>query len=58
MPLLGLDRHAWEPIHERDLITAESHDSTDLFGSWFTETLVPVYHRLLGERLKVRLNPA
>lgn len=51
-PIRGLDMGAWDA--KEDLIALKSAGPSDLTTRWFTNTLVPLYHRFLGERLKVR----
>lgn len=51
-PIRGLDMGAWDV--KDDLISLKSAGPRDLTTRWFTDTLVPLYHRFLGERLKVR----
>jgi hypothetical protein len=56
-PLLGLDRDSWEPKNEADLIAIRPRAAPDIFSKWFTEGVVPFYHRVIGEKVKV-LMPA
>lgn len=53
-PIRGLDMGAWDV--KEDLVALKSAGPGDLTTRWFTNTLVPLYHRLFGERLKVRNN--
>lgn len=52
-PLLGLDRKTWDEHHEHDLLALRARSRSDLFSSWVAETLVPIFHRFIGERFKV-----
>ena len=52
-PLRGLDKDAWDPQHEDDLLAIKARSAPDPFSRWFTETIVPAYHHILGERFKV-----
>ncbi|KAH8777519.1 hypothetical protein F5883DRAFT_409481 [Diaporthe sp. PMI_573] len=51
-PIRGLDMGAWNV--KEDLVALKSTGPRDLTTRWFTNTLVPLYHRFLGEKLKVR----
>lgn len=53
-PIRGLDMGAWDA--QEDLVALKSAGPRDLTTRWFTNTLVPLYHRFLGERLKVRIS--
>lgn len=57
-PLLGLDRKTWDEDHEGDLLALRARSRSDLFSSWVAETLVPTFHRFIGERFKVCENCA
>jgi hypothetical protein len=52
-PIRGLDQGAWDPRDEDDLIAIRARTAPDRFSKWFIDTVVRVYHRLLGERFKV-----
>ena len=52
-PLLGLDRKTWDPSNESDLVAIHGRRPADLFSAWFSEVVVPFYHRLVGHRIKV-----
>lgn len=52
-PLLGLDRKMWDAENEEDLVTLRERTRSDVFSSWVAETLVPMFHRFIGERFKV-----
>ncbi|KAF2099869.1 hypothetical protein NA57DRAFT_75374 [Rhizodiscina lignyota] len=54
-PLLGLDKKAWEAEHESDLVALNARKASDRLTRWFTDTVIPRFHVLLGERLKVRV---
>lgn len=54
MPLLGLDRTSWDPPHEKDLVSLNPRIPPDKFSEWFSERLIPTFHRVWGTRLKVR----
>lgn len=51
-PICGLDLGAWDENDSEDLIALKSTGSKDLVTQWVTHTLVPLYHRFLGEKLK------
>jgi len=52
-PIRGQDQAAWDPRDEDDLIAIKARTSPDPFSKWFTDSLVRVYHRFLGEKFKV-----
>ncbi|PVH77721.1 hypothetical protein DL98DRAFT_636938 [Cadophora sp. DSE1049] len=52
-PLLGLDRDAWDIKTESDLIAIKPRATPDLFSKWFTESFVPRYHQVFGERFRL-----
>lgn len=52
-PLLGLDRKTWNKEYEDDLLALRAQLRGDAFSSWFTETLVPIFHRYIGAKFKV-----
>lgn len=52
-PLLGIDGNSWNVEYEDDLVAVKARTAPDMFSTWFTETLVPAYHYLLGEKFKV-----
>lgn len=54
-PLLGLDRHTWNAENEQDLMALLPRKSQDSFSDWMMETVVPLYHRYIGQRFKVGL---
>ncbi|KAH8745891.1 hypothetical protein F5883DRAFT_586160 [Diaporthe sp. PMI_573] len=49
-PIRGLDMDAWDV--KEDLVALKSPGPRDLTTRWVTNTLIPFYHRLLGEKLK------
>ncbi|KAI9656058.1 MAG: hypothetical protein M1821_005119 [Bathelium mastoideum] len=51
-PLLGLDRDAWGPDNEEDLIGLRTREAPDRFSRWFTDTLIPKFHEVFGKRFK------
>ncbi|KFY10220.1 hypothetical protein V491_07756, partial [Pseudogymnoascus sp. VKM F-3775] len=55
-PLLGIDGNSWDVEYEDDLVAIKARTAPDMFSKWFTETLVPIYHHLLGERFKKPIN--
>ena len=55
-PLHGLDRSSWDPSHENDLVAINSRRAPDRFTRWFTDSFIPTYHALIGQKLKVRLS--
>jgi hypothetical protein len=52
-PLLGLDRRTWDEEHEDDLLALRAQPVSGVFSTWVVETLVPIFHRFVGERFKV-----
>ncbi|KAL9073145.1 MAG: hypothetical protein Q9157_004858 [Trypethelium eluteriae] len=52
-PLHGLDRSSWDPQYESDLIALKARSAPDRFTRWFTDSVIPKYHNLVGEKLKV-----
>lgn len=52
-PLLGLDRKTWDEEYENDLLALRARPAGGMFSSWVAETLVPLFHRFVGEKLKV-----
>jgi hypothetical protein len=52
-PLLGLDRRTWDEEHEDDLLAIRARPAAGVFSAWVLETLVPLFHRFVGERFKV-----
>lgn len=53
-PIRGLDMGAWDV--QEDLVALNSAGPQDLTTRWFTNTLVPFFHRFLGEKVKVRIS--
>lgn len=54
-PLRGIDRHAWSVTYESDLVALRPRETPDHFSRWFINTVVPLFHRALGWRLKVSI---
>lgn len=52
-PLLGMDRRTWDEEHEDDLMALRARPASGVFSSWVAETVVPIFHRFIGERFKV-----
>ena len=52
-PIRGLDRKAWDEEFEDDLIGLKPRVPADALSRWFTRIVFPLYHRYVGERLKV-----
>tara|TARA_R110002060_G_scaffold27132_4_gene36857 strand:- start:19 stop:519 length:501 start_codon:yes stop_codon:yes gene_type:complete len=52
-PLLGLDRDAWDAKSESDLIAINPRATPDIFSKWFTESFIPRYHQVFGEKFRV-----
>lgn len=52
-PLWGLDRKSWDEEHKDDLVALRERSRHDVFSSWVAETVVPGFHRFVGERFKV-----
>ena len=53
-PLFGLDRKAWSRENEYDLVALMARKAPDPFSQWFTNTLMPIFHHVIGERFMVR----
>lgn len=51
-PLLGLDRTTWNSEHEHDLLAMRATPGGDYFSVWVFDTIVPLFHRVIGERIK------
>jgi hypothetical protein len=51
-PLYGLDRTSWDKIHERDLVTLWPRKASDPFSQWFTHTVMPFFHHLVGVKFR------
>ncbi|KAK2607899.1 hypothetical protein N8I77_006542 [Diaporthe amygdali] len=49
-PILGPDMDAWN--HTEDLVALKSRSPKDPTSSWFITTIFPLYHRLIGQKLK------
>lgn len=52
-PLVGLDRRTWDEEHEDDLLALRPRPASGVFSSWVADSLVPVFHRFVGEQFKV-----
>lgn len=52
-PIRGLDRRAWDVDFEHDLVAFKPRVPPDTLSRWFTRIIFPLYHRYIGERLKV-----
>lgn len=53
-PLCGLDRNAWSEENESDLVALMPRMASDPFSEWFSYTLMPMFHHVIGEKFKVR----
>ncbi|ROV95952.1 hypothetical protein VMCG_07984 [Cytospora schulzeri] len=53
-PLLGLDRKTWDPQYEKDLLAMRANPASDYFSDWVSDTVVPLFHRLIGEKFKAK----
>lgn len=53
-PIIGDNRKAWDA--EDDLVAIKPRLTPDLISRWFTNIVFPLYHRLYGEKFKVRLS--
>jgi len=53
-PLRGLDRTAWIETDEKDLMALKARTAPDAFSAWFLHTVMPLFHRVCGVKLKVR----
>lgn len=54
-PLLGRDRESWDVENERDLVGLRPRNPPDRFSAWFSDTVLPTYHRVIGQKVKVGL---
>jgi hypothetical protein len=52
--LAGLDRNSYSAVHELDLVAINARPSPDVFSRWFTDVVVPQWHKVLGQTFKVR----
>jgi hypothetical protein len=53
-PLRGLDRDAWHPADETDLVAIKPRRSLDRLSRWFFDKVMPLYHDTIGYRITVR----
>lgn len=53
-PILGPDMDTWN--HTEDLVALNPRSSPDPTSRWFATTIFPLYHKLIGQKVKV--NPA
>jgi hypothetical protein len=51
-PLYGLDRNSWDKEHERDLAALSARTAEDPFSQWFSSTVMPSFHQLIGRKFK------
>ena len=51
--LLGADYSIWEDLDTSDLVTLNSRKSADLVTRVIADGALPLYHRLIGQWLKV-----
>lgn len=52
-PLLGLDRKAYDPEYEHDLVALKARSTPDFFSRWLTYYLIPKWHNSVGRKIKV-----
>jgi hypothetical protein len=52
-PIRGLDRKAWDTDFEDDLVALKPRIGPDTLSRWFMRIVFPLYHRYVGEKLKV-----
>ena len=57
-PLRGVDRHAWSETYEEDLVALQRRETGDHLSRWFINTLIPLFHRVFGHRIKVLAHPS
>ena len=51
--LLGLDKDTWEKYNTCDLVTMNARKNPDLVTRLIADFALPIYHRLIGQWLKV-----
>ncbi|KAF4626805.1 hypothetical protein G7Y89_g11347 [Cudoniella acicularis] len=51
-PILGPDQHVWAEENERDLAAIRRRRGDDIFTRWFIDTVVPLFHKKIGQRFK------
>ncbi|KAH8776511.1 hypothetical protein F5883DRAFT_248746 [Diaporthe sp. PMI_573] len=49
-PILGPDMEAWN--HSEDLVALKPRSPQDPTSRWFTATVFPLYHKLIGHKVK------
>ena len=52
-PLLGQDWKVWNEENEDDLIVIRRRPGGDVLTRWFTDKLVPYWHKKVGGKIKV-----
>lgn len=50
-PILGPDMDAWN--NAEDLVALKPRSPQEPTSRWFTTTIFPLYHRLIGQKVKV-----
>lgn len=52
-PLNGRDRDYWKEENEKDLVALCPHKVADSFTQWIIQKATPLFHHVLGFKLKV-----
>lgn len=53
--LQGFERDTWDGTHDNDLVSLTARDTDqDVLSKWIDHYAVPLYHRVLGHRYRVR----
>jgi hypothetical protein len=53
--LRGYEAETWDKLNEEDLVSMTNrYQEKDVISKWIDVYIVPLYHRTLGRRLKVR----
>jgi hypothetical protein len=51
-PLRGPDQHSWSEENTHDLLAIQRRESSDPFSRWLSDSFVPFFHNIFGERFK------
>jgi hypothetical protein len=51
--LLGPGRDAYNAGNENDIVGLKAKPTPDVFSRWFTDKLIPKWHRMVWEKPKV-----
>ncbi|KAI0134161.1 hypothetical protein BJ170DRAFT_690464 [Xylariales sp. AK1849] len=53
-PRLGLDRYSYSAENEHDLVAVKARSVPDIFSRWLKFFLIPKWHKVIGEKFKLR----